>query len=83
MNTGAVYDKNDRNTFPSGRGEWPLLVVVDDGVHHVHHGLGGTEHWFDGVEPGVALIEVVGHLMPATVVFLTQIVEILPVAREA
>ena len=56
MNTGAVYDKNDRNTFPSGRGEWPLLVVVDDGVHHVHHGFGGTEDGDDGVEPGVALV---------------------------
>ena len=70
MNTGAVYDKNDRNTFPSGRGEWPLLVVVDDGVHHVHHGFGGMEDGDDGVEPGVALVEVVRDLMPAAVVLL-------------
>ena len=33
-----------------------LLVVVDDGVHHVHHGFGGTEDGDDGVEPGVALV---------------------------
>ena len=60
-----------------------LFVVVDDGVHHVHHGFGGTEHGNDGVEPLVALEEIIRHLMPAAVVLLTQVVDILPVAREA
>ena len=59
-----------------------LLVVVNDGVHHVHHGFGGTEHRFNLVEPFIALEKVIGYLMPAAVVFHAQILHILPVARE-
>ena len=36
-----------------------LFVVVDDGIHHVHHGFSGTEHGLDVVEPFVALEEIV------------------------
>ena len=59
-----------------------LLVVVNDGVHHVHHGFGGTEHRFYLVEPFIALEKVIGYLVPAAVVLHAQILHILPVARE-
>jgi hypothetical protein len=65
-------------TFDTGR----LLVVIDNIVHHVHHGFSGTEHGDDGVEPGIALIEVVRHLMPTAIVLHAQILHILPIARE-
>ena len=34
-----------------------LLVIIDDGVHHVHHGFGGAEYAFHLVEPVVTLEE--------------------------
>ena len=60
-----------------------LFIVIDDAIHHVHHGLGGTEHGFDSIEPGITLIEVVGHLMPTAVVLLTEIVHVFPVAGKS
>ena len=65
------------------QGKNGLLVVVNDGVHHVHHGFGGKEHRFDGVKPVFALIEIIRHLMPTAVVLLAEVVEIFPIAREA
>ena len=59
------------------------LVIVDDGVHEVHHGFGGEEHGLEGVEPGVALEEIVGHGMPTAVILQAEIVDVRPVFGEA
>ena len=36
-----------------------LFVVIDDGIHEIHHRLGGTEHALHLVEPLVALVEII------------------------
>ena len=60
-----------------------LLVIVDDRIDEVHHGLGGFEHGFNLVKPFFALVEVVRYLMPTAVVFHSQILDVRPVARES
>ena len=44
-----------------------LLVIIDDSIHHVHHGFGGKEHGLHVIQPVVALEEGVGHTMPTAV----------------
>ena len=34
-----------------------LFVIVNNGIHKVHHRLGGSKHFFHFIEPGVALEE--------------------------
>ena len=41
-----------------------LLVIVDDRIDEVHHGLGGFEYGFNLVKSFFALVEVVRYLMP-------------------
>ena len=60
-----------------------LLVIVDDRVDEVHHGLGGFEHGFNLVKPFFTLIEIVRHLVPTAVVLHSEIVDVRPVARES
>ena len=59
-----------------------LFVVIDDSIHHVHHGLGGKEHGLHVIQPLVALEEGVGHTVPTAVVLLAQVLHVFPVARE-
>ena len=60
-----------------------LLVIVDDRIDEVHHGLGGFEDGFNLVKPFFALVEVVRHLVPTAVVLHSQILDVRPVARES
>ena len=60
-----------------------LLIIIDDGIHHIHHGLGGKEHGLHVIQPLVALEEGVGHTVPTAVVLLAQVLHVFPVAGEA
>ena len=59
-----------------------LLIIIDDGIHHVHHGLGGKEHGLHVIQPVVALEEGVWHTVPTAVVLLAQVLYVFPVAGE-
>ena len=59
-----------------------LLVIVDNGVHKIHHGFGDAEHPFYLVEPCVALEEIVGDSVPGAVVLQAEIMNIGPILGE-
>ena len=59
------------------------LVIIDDRIDEVHHGLGGFEHEFNLVKPFFVLIEVVRNLVPTAVVLHSKILDMRPVARES
>ena len=65
---------------------WALpssFVIVDDGIHEVHHGLGDTKNLYGFRHPTVALEKGVGDMVPAAIVFHAEILDVLVIAREA
>ena len=60
-----------------------LFVIVDDGIHEVHHGLGDAENLHGFGYPTVALEEGVGDMVPTAIVFHAEILDVLVVAGEA
>ena len=50
-----------------------LFVIVNNAIHEIHGWLAHLEHLAHRVKPAIAFKEIVGHMVPATIVFHPQI----------
>ena len=60
-----------------------LFIIINHPIHHIHHRLRRAEHSLRLIQPLITLEEGIRHLMPAAIILLLQILNILPVTRES